>query len=414
MDFLRKLYSLLNRRERRNLFLVFGAVLVMAGLQVLSVASIMPFLSVAANPSSIQNNAYLSWAYNIFGFSDTSSFLIALGLVALAILVLSNAFIIFTRWLMERYAWGRNHSISRRLLRSYLYRPYEYFLTRNSAELGKNILEEEKEVTDQMLKPTLLGIAKGVVALFIVGFLVYFDPIVAIIVAAVLGAAYGGVYLLIRRQLDRRGAARVESNTKRYQFVGEAFGGVKEVKIRGKEEAFLELYDDPSRRYAWNQALYRVMKRAPRYIIEAVAFGGIILIAIYLIAVREGLQQVIPVLGLYAFAGYRLMPALQVAFHGLASARFNMAALNKLHQDLTQHIDEKGPGTSDEESPEPLMLIEKLELQNVSFTYPEAKQPAIEDLSITIPAQTMTGFVGKTGSGKTTAVDLILGLLRPR
>jgi len=414
MDVLRKLYSLLNRRERRNLFLVFGAVLVMAGLQVLSVASIMPFLSVAANPSSIQNNAYLSWAYNIFGFSDTSSFLIALGLVALAILVLSNAFIIFTRWLMERYAWGRNHSISRRLLRSYLYRPYEYFLTRNSAELGKNILEEVKEVTDQMLKPTLLGIAKGVVALFIVGFLVYFDPIVAIIVAAVLGAAYGGVYLLIRRQLDRRGAARVESNTKRYQFVGEAFGGVKEVKIRGKEEAFLELYDDPSRRYAWNQALYRVMKRAPRYIIEAVAFGGIILIAIYLIAVREGLQQVIPVLGLYAFAGYRLMPALQVAFHGLASARFNMAALNKLHQDLTQHIDEKGPGTSDEESPEPLMLIEKLELQNVSFTYPEAKQPAIEDLSITIPAQTMTGFVGKTGSGKTTAVDLILGLLRPQ
>lgn len=415
MDVLRKLYSLLTRRERRNLFFVFGAVLVMAGLQVLSVASIMPFLSVAANPSSVQSNVYLRWAYDTFGFTETSSFLIALGLVALVVLVLSNAFIVFTRWLMERYAWGRNHAISRRLLRSYLYRPYEYFLTRNSAELGKNILEEVREVTDQMLKPTLLGIAKGIVALFIVGFLVYFDPIVAVIVAIVLGAAYGGVYLVIRKQLDRRGEARVESNTKRYQFVGEAFGGIKEVKIRGKEEAFLDLYDDPSRRYAWNQALYRVMKRAPRYIIEAVAFGGIILIAIYLIAVREGIQQVIPVLGLYAFAGYRLMPALQVAFHGLASARFNVAALNKLHQDLTQQVDEvsRVTGTS-EGSPEPLMLNENLELRNVSFTYPEAKQPAIEDLSLTIPAQTMTGFVGKTGSGKTTAVDLILGLLRPQ
>jgi ATP-binding cassette subfamily C protein len=414
MDVLRKLYSLLTRRERRNLFVVFGAVLVMAGLQVLSVASIMPFLSVAANPSSVQDNTYLRWAYETFGFTDTSSFLIALGIAALVVLVLSNGFIIFTRWLMERYAWGRNHSLSRRLLRSYLYRPYEYFLTRNSAELGKNILEEVKEITDQMLKPTLLGIAKGIVALFIVGFLVYFDPMVALIVSIVLGAAYGGIYLVIRSQLDRRGEARVESNTKRYQFVGEAFGGIKEVKIRGKEEAFLDLYDAPSRQYARNQALYRVMKRAPRYMIEAVAFGGIILIAIYLIAVREGIQQVIPVLGLYAFAGYRLMPALQVAFHGLASARFNLAALDKLHRDLAEQVGGASYAPAATEGDPPLRLDDKLELRDVSFTYPEAQQPAIEELSLTIPAQTTTGFVGKTGSGKTTAVDLILGLLRPQ
>jgi ATP-binding cassette subfamily C protein len=411
MDVLRKLYSLLNPREQRNLFVVFAAVLVMAGLQVLSVASIMPFLSVAANPASVRKNEYLHWAFDTFGFADTSSFLIALGLGALAILIASNGFIIFTRWLMERYAWGRNHSLSRRLLRSYLYRPYEYFLTRNSAELGKNILEEVEEVTDQMLKPTLLGIAKGIVALFIVGFLVYFDPVVAVMVTLVLGSAYGGIYLFIRHRLDQRGEERVASNTERYQFVSEAFGGIKEVKIRGKEEAFLNLYDDPSRRYTWNQAIFRVLKRAPRYIIEAVAFGGIILIAIYLIAVRDGIQQVIPVLGLYAFAGYRLMPALQVAFHGLASARFNLAALNQLHQELAEQPASPPEKSADETS---LPLTERLELQNVHFTYPDAQTPAIENLSLTIPAQTTTGFVGKTGSGKTTAVDLILGLLRPQ
>lgn len=413
MDVLRKLYVLLNRRERRNLFGVFAAVLVMASLQVLSVASIMPFLSVAANPSSVQDNVYLHWAYTTFDFADTSAFLIALGILALVVLLASNGFIIFTRWLMERYAWGRNHSLSRRLLRSYLYQPYEYFLTRNSAELGKNILEEVKEITDQMLKPTLLGLAKGIVALFIVGFLVYFDPAVALIVSLVLGAAYGGIYLIIRRQLDRRGERRVEANTKRYQFVGEAFGGIKEVKTRGKEEAFLDLYDEPSRRYARNQAIYRVLKRAPRYAIEGVAFGGIILIAIYLIAARDGIQEVIPVLGVYAFAGYRLMPALQVAFHGLASARFNLAALDKLHEDLAEQV-EAEPQTHSPASAPPLALNKQLSLQEVQFTYPDANEPAIEDLSLTIPAQTMTGFVGKTGSGKTTVVDLILGLLRPQ
>ncbi|MCS4200391.1 ATP-binding cassette subfamily C protein [Salinibacter ruber] len=416
MDVLRKLFSLLTRRERRNLYILFVAVLLMASLQVASVASIMPFLSVASDPSIIQENEYLRWAYATFGFDDDRSFLITLGLGAFIVLVVSNVFIILTRWAMERYSWGRNHSLSRRLLRSYLYRPYEYFLTRNSSELGKNILEEVKEVADQMLKPTLLGVAKAVVAVFIVGFLVYFDPVVALMVTVVLGAAYGAIYLVVRSQLDERGEARVEANTKRYQFVGEAFGGIKEVKIQGKEEAFLNLYDDPSERYARNQALYRVIKKAPRYIIEMVAFGGIILIAVYLIAVRESLQQVIPVLGLYAFAGYRLLPALQEAFHGLASARFNIAALNKLHRDLKGLAEARSSasGGADGTAAPPLLLEEELALREVSYTYPDADRPAIKNLSLAIPARSMVGFVGKTGSGKTTAVDLALGLLRPQ
>lgn len=416
MEVLRKLFALLTRRERRNLAILFVAVLLMAGLQVASVASIMPFLQVASDPSIVQENEYLHWAYNTFGFSDTRPFLIALGLGALVVLVVSNAFIIFTRWAMERYAWGRNHSLSRRLLRSYLYRPYEYFLTRNSAELGKNILEEVKEVTGSMLKPALRGVAKGIVALFIIGFLVLYDPVVALMVSVVLGTAYGVIYFVVRSQLDRRGEIRVAANTKRYQFVGEAFGGIKEVKIQGKEEAFLDQYDNPSEQYARNQALYRVIKKAPRYIIEAVAFGGIILIAVYLIAIQDDLQQVVPVLGLYAFAGYRLLPALQEAFHGLASARFNVAALNQLYQDLEKEP-EAAPASSEEveeEAEAPLTLDDELVLRDVSYTYPEAPDPAIKDLSLTIPARTMAGFVGKTGSGKTTAVDLILGLLRPQ
>ena len=416
MDVLRTLFSLLTRRERRNLSILFVAVLAMASLQVASVASIMPFLSVASDPSIIQENEYLRWAYRTGGFDDDRSFLIALGIAALVVLVLSNAFIVLTRWAVERYSWGRNHSLSRRLLRSYLHRPYEYFLTRNSAELGKNILEEVKEVTDQMLKPALRGAAKGIVALFIVGFLVYFDPVVALMVSVVLGAAYGGIYVVVREQLDARGEARVEANTKRYQFVGEAFGGIKEVKIQGKEDAFLDLYDDPSRRYAQSQALYRVIKKVPRYVIEAVAFGGIILIAIYLIAIRESIQQVVPVLGLYAFAGYRLLPALQQAFHGLASARFNVAALNKLHRDLRGRIGSRMRSQAEGRNPspdDPLALRHCLALRGVTYTYPDAQRPAIKNLSFTIPARTTTGFVGKTGSGKTTVVDLILGLLRP-
>lgn len=417
MDIIRAFFDLLTPRERRNLYLLFCAVLVMAGLEVVSVGSILPFLQVAADPASVQENAYLHWTYDAFGFTSTNSFLIALGLLAFTALVLSNAFIVGTMWALYRYVWGRNHSLSRRLLRSYLHRPYEYFLTRNSAELGKNVLEEVKEVTGTMLHPALRGGAKAIVGLFIIGFLFFVNPVVAGMLTVVLGGAYAAVHFSVRAWLDQAGAERVAANTERYQLVSEAFGGIKQVKLRGSEDSLLEQFDPPSKRYARVQGNYRVVKKSPRYVLEAVAFGGIILIAIYLIAVQENIRQVIPTLGLYAFAGYRLMPALQKAFQGIASARFNTAALKALHRDFQQQMDR---GADAEGAPregpahEQLSLEDRLVLDGVTFAYPDAEGPAIEDLSLEIPAHTTVGFVGKTGSGKTTTVDLILGLLRPQ
>ena len=419
MEILRTFFDLLTPREKRNLGLLFVAVVIMAGLEVVSVASIMPFLSVAADPASVQENAYLSWVYETLGFTDTNSFLIALGLAALVAMVVSNTFIILTTWALFRYAWGRNHTLSYRLLKSYLQRPYEYFLTRNSSELGKNILEEVKEVVNEMLIHVLRGGAKAIVALFIMGFLVFIDPTVAFIVALVLGAAYAGIYLAVKDRIDVYGQKRVALNSKRYQVVSEAFGGIKEVKLAGKEQAFLDQYEFPSKWYSRFQARYRVIGLAPRYLLEIVAFGGIILIAVYLIAVQDSVQQVIPMLGLYAFAGYRLMPALQQAFKGVASARFNLSALEAVRQGLIENaspaLTESQNGLVSKPKARPTLdLKSRLILNDVSFAYPDAEEPAIKNLSLEISAHTTVGFVGKTGSGKTTAVDLILGLLRPQ
>jgi ATP-binding cassette subfamily C protein len=417
MEIIRAFVELLTPRERRNLYLLFVAVLVMAGLEVVSVASIMPFLSVAAEPGSVHENAYLSWAYHTFEFENTNTFLVALGIGAFSALVLSNSFIVFTTWALQRYIWGRNHSLSRRLLKSYIFRPYEYFLTRNSSELGKNVLDEVKEVVNLTLLPSLRGVAKGVVAISIIGFLVFVDPIVAVVVSTVLGLSYLSIYLAVRKRLGDIGDRRVEAQAERYRFVNEALGGVKEVKIRGKEQSILNQYDNPSQKYAKTQTQYRVIRKAPRYILEAIAFGGIILIAVYLISFQGNIQKVIPMLGLYAFAGYRLMPALQHAFRGLASARYNSAALETLRRDMMEGVDQIKASVNQKKEKTRgggMALNDRLLLDTVSFTYPDAEEPAIKDLSLEVPARTTVGFVGKTGSGKTTTVDIILGLLRPQ
>jgi ATP-binding cassette subfamily C protein len=416
MEVIRTLFNLLTARERRNLYFLFVAVLMMAGMQVVSVASIMPFLSVASDPSSVQESEYLSWAFHAFGFNDPHTFLIALGLGALAMLVVSNSFILLTNWVTYHYAWKRNHSLSHRLLKSYLNCTYEYFLTRNTAELRKNILEEVKEVVMGIIRPGLRGMAKAIMAFFIVGFLVFIDPVVALIVATVLGSSYVGIYFAIRNRIDAYGKKRVRENTKRYQYVSEALGGIKEVKLRGKEKTFLDQYDEPSEKYSWYQAQYRFIKGVPRYVLEAIAFGGIILIAVYLIGVQGSVRQVIPMLGLYAFAGYRLMPALQQAFVAVANMRYNLAALKMLSENLqssedTRSAPQVSPNGKDGELNE---LQDQLVLQDIHYTYPGAEKSAISGLSLKVPARTTVGFVGKTGSGKTTTIDLILGLLRPQ
>jgi ATP-binding cassette subfamily C protein len=416
MDIIKTFFDLLTPRERRNLYLLFCAVLLMAGLEVVSVGSIMPFLQVAADPASVHENAYLTWAYETFGFTETTSFLIALGVGALGALMVSNAFIVFTNWIMYHYIWARNHSLSCRLLQKYLNQPYEYFLAKNSSEIGKNILEELRQLTVGTLMPGMIGLSKGIVAISIVLFIVLINVKVALTVSIILGSSYLIVYYIVRSRIDKYGEKRVKSDADRYKIVSEAFGGVKEVKVQGKESYFVEEFANSSITYTQNQAKYRILKKVPRYVLEAIAFGGIILIAIYLIAIEEDIRQVIPVLGLYAFAGYRLMPALQRAFKGVASARYNLAALKVVHEDLEKKNNYSQIYRSNvrNDSVEPLDLEDKIYLDGIYYSYPSTEEKAIEDLSVQIPAHTTIGFVGKTGSGKTTTVDLILGLLRPQ
>jgi ATP-binding cassette subfamily C protein len=414
MHALRLFFQLLTPRERRQLYGLFAAVVVMALLEVVSVASIMPFLSVAADPARIHTTPYLQWAYESLGFADTNAFLIALGFAALGAMLVSNIVIVATTWAIYHYAWMWNHNLSRRLLQRYMERPYAYFLTRNSAELGKNVLEEIREVVNGMLVPALKGGAKAVVALFIAGFVVAYDPWVALIAACVLGSAYVVMYMGIRHRIRRYGEERVQANSARYQHVAEAFGSIKESKLHSPQAAErLRRYTKPSAQYARYQARYSALQHMPRYALEVVAFGGIILIAVYLIAVQDTLSSVIPTLGVYAFAGYRLLPALQGAFKGAASVQFNTAALRDLREGLQGEAKASASPTS-APAPKPLPLHEAVTFDAVTFRYPGAQRPALQNVSIRMDTGQTVGIVGATGSGKTTAVDLMLGLLEPQ
>lgn len=408
---IRRIFSLLNRKQRRKAYWLLPAITVMALLQVVGIASVLPFLTLVANPETIEGNSVFSWIYTTLNFGSETSFLVFAGLAALFILIVSNGFTTFTEWMMLRFSWQINHTLSSRVLSDYLHKPYVFFLNQNTSRLGKNILAEVKQVVQGLIVSSMQMVAQSVVALFILLMLVVFDPILALAAFILLGGAYGLIYFFSKRKLADIGRKRSIEDERRFKTAGEALSSAKDVKLLGKEAAFIERYARHSQRYSRYMAMQQVIAQLPRYALETVAFGGMLLIALFLLLQGEGAAKLLPTLALYGFASYRLMPALQKIFSSLTSMRFSDAALELIHGDL----EVEGSYTYiDRDTLEPLPFKQALELRHVTFAYPGTEKPVLRDFGVTIRPNSSVAFVGATGSGKTTTVDIFLGLLRPQ
>jgi ABC-type multidrug transport system fused ATPase/permease subunit len=416
-DNYRKIRDLLAPRERRNAVLLFGMMLVMGFLEVLGVASVMPFIAVVANPDIVESNEYLNAAYTGLGFSSKDNFLLFLGGGVFVLVVGSLVFKALTHWAMARFTHMRTYTLSSRLLRSYLGRPYSFFLNRHSSDLGKSVLSEVGQVISNALMPAINLLAHSIVTIFLVTLVVVVDPLVAIIAVLALGGTYGLIYVVLRGYIGRLGAERVKANKERFQIAQEALGGIKDVKVLGLENGYIRSFDNPASRFAQVQASNQIINQLPQFAMQGFVFGGMLVLLLVLLKKEGGeLANVLPLIALYAFVGMRLMPALQQVFGAFAKLRFGQPALEALHRDLVESEQAGAPPIAGVrfKTHKVLPLKESIALDGIVYTYPQADKPALNNLSLIIPARSTVGFVGSTGAGKTTAVDLILGLLEPQ
>jgi ABC-type multidrug transport system fused ATPase/permease subunit len=239
------------------------------------------------------------------------------------------------------------------------------------------------------------------------------DPTVALSVILAIGTAYTAVYLAVRRSLRWFGRERYVANRERYQIASEVLAGIKEVRVGGLEAAYLDRFRAPAQRFARRRAIGKLIGLMPRYAFEIVANGGLLIVLIVLLGWSgQSPTSIVPMLGLYAFAGLRLIPALQETYLNLTKITFGQAALDRLSSELSAAPAVPAPRAK--RPVEPLSLRDQLELRNITFNYPQAGRPALTDVSLTIAARTTVGFVGATGAGKTTLVDVVLGLLEPQ
>ena len=409
MQTLKKILYILTPHERKRGGLLVIIVLIMALLDTMGVASILPFMAVISNPDIIQTNIYLNkmfQASSIFGVENNQDFLFVLGIFVFIFLVTSLIFKAFTFYVQARYIQMRQYSISKRLMEGYLHQPYSWFLNRNSADFGKTILTEVSTVVGNGLKPVMELITKGAVTIALITLLVSVNPKLSLLVGLTLGLYFAFIYKFTRSFLDRIGKETLKNNKLRFIAISEAFGAAKEVKVGRLEQTYVKRYSDPAIIMARHRATTAVVSQLPRFALEAIAFGGIMLMMLYLMKQTGGIVNALPIISLYVFAGYRLMPAMQSIYVALTKLRFVGASLDALVNDIKNL---KILNLKQDQSV--LSFNKQITLKNIYYNYPNASRTTLKDININIPAKTTVGLVGATGSGKTTTVDIILGLL---
>ena len=311
---IQKTYDLLTAAERKNAFFLLFIILITALLDMLGIASILPFITVLANPQMINSNEFLNNIYqisSIIGVNNEKQFLFMLGIMAFILLIISLTFRALTQYYLLRFSLKREYTIGKRIIEGYLHQPYSWFLKKNSADLGKNILSEVNIVIQQSIIPILNLFVQSAVIIAITILLIIVDPILSLITGLVLGFSYLSLFYFIKKTLSRLGAERFQANLDRFSVVTESFGAIKEIKIRNLENMYINKFSKPSEVYTNNQSLAALIAHLPRFFFEGIAFGGMIIIILVLMAKDSGFTNILPIITLYAFAGYRLLPALQ-------------------------------------------------------------------------------------------------------
>ncbi len=412
MQIFRKILFLLSPDERKSAGLLLIMIVLMALLDVIGVASILPFMAVLTNPDIIETNIILNSMFNFsgrFGVENNQQFLFILGVLVFLLLIISLGFKALTTYAQTRFIQMRAYSIGKRLVEKYLNQPYSWFLSRHSADIGKTILSEVDQVIGNGINPLMELIAKGMVAISLIILLIIADPKLTLIVGLLLGGAYLLIFYFVRSYLVSSGQERLVNNQLRFTAVSEAFGGAKEVKVGGLEQTYVKSFSKAALIFAQTKTSSQVIALLPRYILEAIAFGGILLILLNFMTQTGGFNSALPIVSLYVFAGYRLMPALQQMYSSFTQLTFTGPALDKLYDDLKNL---KQPNVNQDSTA--LSYNKSITLNNIYYSYPNSERTALKNLSFSIPAKSTVGLVGATGSGKTTTVDIILGLLEPQ
>ena len=415
LNLIRRVLFLARPYGRKKLALVFFLSLAQGIFQVVGVTSIFPFLAIAADPDRIRHSQFGLRFLALLPPMSNRELLITAGIVAIVGLVLSNAVNLLAEYARTRYAHSFGHWLRVRLLQRIASQPYVYFLQRNSGDLLKKVVGDVMNYIDGVLLPLLDSIARGLTAALLLATLFLVQPIIALSAALGLGAFYLIIFRLLARKRREANEGLRTSFAGSYREAQQMLGGIKPIKVHRAEEHFLSRFAGYSAIVAQMFARVPIVANSARYLVEPLAFGGLVLAVVVLAARGRDFSDILPNLGVMAVAGYRLIPTLQLLYGQVTQFTSMRYSLDEVFEEFAAaEREEKSDNVEISlRKTRPIEWQDAIMLDAVSFIYPGTDRPVLDRFSVTIQKNTAIGFIGPTGSGKSTLIDLLLGLHRP-
>ena len=407
----RKILAILNPNQRKSFYFLFGLLSLQILLEVVGVVSIVPFMQVMAAPEVLENSSLMAYVSKIITFESRREMLIGFGFLVIILIFLSNTLGYLGTWFKMKYTWSWTHIISMRLLRSKLEGSYQYFLSHNTSNVSTYIIGESSTVANGIIIPFIEVVSRSIIVVLLLSILIAVDPYVAITMFGCLGGAYTLIYITRQKYLRQIGNKRVEYNIVRFGSIKEMMDGIKTIMSYNQQPLFHDRFSEADEAFCDIQPRYNIILAGPSYILQFLAFSTIIALTIYLFSRDGSVESILPTLSLYALAGYRLLPSLQGIFGALAKIKYNTSLLDRVYTDIKsgmQYDDQSYVKTTSV-----LPFNKEISFKNISFKYPESDTTLIKDLNISITKGEKIAFVGSTGSGKTTIIDLMVHLHKP-
>lgn len=374
-------------------------------IEMVGVGAILPFINIASNFSNIHTSTYIEKLYTFFHFQSDIHFVIAIGIALLIFYFLRSFLNLGYFYLLAKFSKGRYHLIAYRLFENYLGMSYRSFIDKNSADLSKAIINEAQNMT-ALISGLLLMLSEIFVVIFIYTIMLYINWKITLLISMILIVNAILLILTVSRSIKKAGISREEHQKKFFEIIQSTLGNFKMMKLTSNTESILEQFDHASAGYAQANIRNETLTHFPRLFLEALGFGIIIFMVIYLVyKYQNDISGALALISMFVLGLYRLMPSANRILSGYNQILFYKSSLDIIHNDLMYDAETL--------QDTPINFQQTLQLQDIYFEY-DVNQPILENISLSINKGDKIAFIGESGSGKSTLVDLIIGLYRPK
>ncbi len=411
---LRRTFGLLPKKDRFKFFLLLLMMIIASFLEVLGIGMIPAFVVMIAEPDKVLSLQIVGPILEQLGITTSQRLALFGAVILIALYLFKNIYLTFYKYIKMKFIYNRKVYLQNRLFKAYMTAPYTFFMGRNSAELLRNVTSEVSKMITGTVMPFLEISLKVIMFILIISGLVYLEPLITLITIFLMGGT-GYIFLKLTQEKTRDSGkiSRIALGDIN-RVILQALGGFKDARVLNREKSFLSQYDKHARIHVKTGIYQSIVKELPKPIIESLMVTGILTITLIMVYEGRAFSEIIPILTLFGVAAVKLMPVFNSVIQQVTKIGYSEDSVNVIFDDLytleNEYVGFRNKILADTEK---LKLQNSIELKNISFKYPNSDEYAVKNINLTIKNGSVVGFVGASGAGKTTLVDIILGLLEP-